>query len=245
MRGFFVAREKNFCILSPHPYHTHMLILDHISVSVGEKEIVKDFSYTFDHGETYALLGTNGSGKSSLAFALFGHPRYTVSGNITLDDESLIGLSPDILSTKGIFLSFQSVPEIPGIRLLEYLRTIYVHYFTRTHPGEKVPTPFIFRRMVEKMLPTYGLDAKFLDRDLYVGFSGGEKRRIEMLQIALLDPRVIVLDEIDSGLDIGAIDILSKEIDKWRSMSKLVIIISHNFHLLDTIKVDKVLIMKS
>ena len=99
--------------------------------------------------------------------------------------------------------------------------------------------------MVEKLLPEYGLDAKFLDRDLYVGFSGGEKRRIEMLQIALLDPSVIFLDEIDAGLDIGAIEILARQIDKWRSMSKLVIIISHNFHLLDSIKVDQVMIMKS
>ena len=99
--------------------------------------------------------------------------------------------------------------------------------------------------MVEKMLPEYGLDVKFLDRDLYVGFSGGEKRRIEMLQVALLDPQVIVLDEIDAGLDIGAIDILSKQIEKWRSEAKLIIIISHNFHLLDAIRVDKVLILKS
>lgn len=150
-----------------------------------------------------------------------------------------------MLSQKGMFLSFQNVPEIPGIRLLEYLRTIYMHQFTRRNPDSKVPTSFVFRRMVEKMLPEYGLDVKFLDRDLYVGFSGGEKRRIEMLQVALLDPQVIVLDEIDAGLDIGAIDILSKQIEKWRSEAKLIIIISHNFHLLDAIRVDKVLILKS
>ena len=144
-----------------------------------------------------------------------------------------------------MFLSFQNVPEIPGIRLLEYLRTIYTHAFTLKNPAIKPPTGFVFRRMVEKLLPEYGLDAKFLDRDLYVGFSGGEKRRIEMLQIALLDPSVIFLDEIDAGLDIGAIEILARQIDKWRSMSKLVIIISHNFHLLDTINVDQVMIIKS
>lgn len=221
-----------------------MLSLDHISVSVWEKEIILDLSYTFESGSTYAILGENGSGKSSLAFALFHHPRYTLTGWVSLDGKSLTSLSPDVLAENGMFLSFQNVPEIPGIRLLEYLRTIYTHYFIRTHPDEKAPTPFVFRRMVEKMLPTYGLDVKFLDRDLYVGFSGWEKRRIEMLQIALLDPRVIVLDEIDSGLDIGALSILSKEIDKWRSMSKLIIIISHNFHLLDTINVDRVIIMK-
>ncbi len=222
-----------------------MLSLDHISVSVWEKEIIRDLSYTFEKGSIYAILWENGSGKSSLAFALFHHPRYEVVGSLMLSGESISDLSPDILSNRGMFLSFQNVPEIPGIRLLEYLRTIYTHHFALRNPLAKAPTPFIFRRMVEKMLPEYGLDTKFLDRDLYVGFSWGEKRRIEMLQIALLDPSCIFLDEIDSGLDIGAIDILSKQIEKWRSMAKLVIIISHNFHLLDSINVDRVLIMKS
>jgi Fe-S cluster assembly ATP-binding protein len=222
-----------------------MLSLDHISVSVWEKEIVHDLSYSFTAWSIYAILGENGSGKSSLAFALFRHPRYDIVGSITLDGKEVSTLSPDILSNMGMFLSFQNVPEIPGIRLIEYLRTIYNHHFALKNPDAKVPTPFVFRRMVDKLLPEYGLDAKFLDRDLYVGFSGWEKRRIEMLQIALLDPACIFLDEIDAWLDIGAIEILSKQIEKWRSMAKLVIIISHNFHLLDTVNVDKVLIMKS
>jgi Fe-S cluster assembly ATP-binding protein len=221
-----------------------MLTLSDIKVQVGEKEIIRNFSYSFEEKSTYALLGTNGSGKSSLAFALFHHPRYAIDGDIHLDSESLRGLSPDILATKGMFLSFQNVPEIPGIRLVEYLRMIYCRHFLLKNPDIKAPTPFIFRRMVEKMLPEYGIDPKFLDRDLYVGFSWGEKRRIEMLQVALLDPRVIVLDEIDAGLDIGALDILARQIEKWRSMSKIIIIISHNFHLLDTVNVDKVVIMK-
>jgi Fe-S cluster assembly ATP-binding protein len=221
-----------------------MLSLKNIQVQVGEKEIIQNFSYSFEDRYIYALLGTNGSGKSSLAFALFHHPRYILDGEIHLDGESLSGLSPDTLSTRGMFLSFQNVPEIPGIRLVEYLRMIYSRHFVSKNPDTKAPTPFIFRRMVEKMLPEYGIDSKFLDRDLYVGFSGWEKRRIEMLQVALLDPRVIFLDEIDSGLDIGALDTLARQIEKWRSMSKIIVIISHNFHLLDTISVDKVIIMK-
>jgi Fe-S cluster assembly ATP-binding protein len=221
-----------------------MLKLEHIYVNIEEKEIVRDFSYDFLEGYTYALLWKNGSGKSSLAFALFHHPRYQLQWSISLQNEDITDLPPDHLSEKGMFLSFQNVPEIPGIRLLEYLRTIYTHSFEKKNPGLKPPTPFVFRRMVEKMLPEYGIDKKFLDRDLYVGFSGWEKRRIEMLQIALLDPEVILLDEIDSGLDIGALDILSTQIQKWRSMSKIVIIISHNFHLLDSINVDQVIIMK-
>ena len=98
--------------------------------------------------------------------------------------------------------------------------------------------------MVEKMLPELGLDPSFLDRDLFVGFSGGEKRRIELLQIALLDPSIIILDEVDSGLDIDAIDILRQHIDKWHTSGKTIILITHNFHLLDTINVDKIVIMR-
>lgn len=225
-------------------YHDAMFTLENLEVRIEEKVIVRDFSYDFAPGATYALLGKNGSGKSSLAFALFHHPRYTLTGSVMLSGEDIGLLPPNILSEKGMFLSFQNVPEIAGIRLIEYLRTIYTHNFQKKNPDTKPPTPFVFRRMVEKLLPEYGLEPKFLDRDLYVGFSGGEKRRVEMLQIALLDPSVIVLDEIDSGLDIGALDILSKQIIKWRSMSKIIIIISHNFHLLDTIDVDRVIIMK-
>ena len=98
--------------------------------------------------------------------------------------------------------------------------------------------------MIEKMLPPLGLETSFLDRDLFVGFSGGEKRRIELLQIALLEPSIIILDEVDSGLDIDAIDILRQEIDRWHSQGKTIILITHNFHLLDTIDVDKIIIMK-
>ncbi len=232
------------CISARVSYHIGMLQLSNISVSVEEKEIIHDFSFSFFPGRTYALLGKNGSGKSSLAFALFHHPRYSLRGEVLFHGDPTGELSPNVLSEKGMFLSFQNVPEIPGVRLIEYLRTIYNHSYERKHPWDKVPTPFVFRRMVEKMLPEYGIEPKFLDRDLYVGFSGWEKRRIEMLQIALLDPELILLDEIDSGLDIGALDILQAQINKWRSMSKVVIIISHNFHLLDSVNVDGVIIMK-
>lgn len=161
-----------------------------------------------------------------------------------LDGVDISALSPNERYEKGIFLSFQNVPEIPGVRLLEYLKTVYTAYFQRVHPGEKSPSSFVFRRMVEKLLPSVGLDSSFLDRDLYVGFSGGEKRRIEMLQIELLSPQIVILDEIDAGLDIDAIELLRQYIDKWRSMSKTIIIITHNFHLLDSIHADSVVIMK-
>jgi Fe-S cluster assembly ATP-binding protein len=148
-----------------------MLELDHISLSIEDTDIIKDLSYAFEAGKIYALLGKNGSGKSSLAFGIFGHPRYRVRGSVKLDTQEIHNLSPHELAQKGMFLSFQNVPEIPGIRLIEYLRTIYNHDFQSKNPTLKLPTPFVFRRMVEKMLLLYGIDPKFLDRDLYVGFS--------------------------------------------------------------------------
>ncbi len=234
-----------YCFFENDSYYNAMLELSHISVSVAEKQIITDISFAFDSAKIYAILGKNGSGKSSLAFALFHHPRYQLTGTVSLDGLDISDALPNELSEQGMFLSFQNIPEIPGIRLCEYLRTIYVHHFKLRHPGQKIPTPFIFRRMIEKMLPNYGLPASFLDRDLYVGFSGGEKRRIEMLQVELLDPRCIVLDEIDSGLDITAIELLAKYIDTWRNKGKTCIIISHNFHLLDSINVDEVVLMGS
>ncbi len=221
-----------------------MLTLSHVSVSIHDKEIVHDFNYTFAGGETIAILGHNGSGKSSLALSVMGHPRYQMSGNITLDSIDVSTTSPTDRHIAGLFLSLQNIPEIPGIRVSEYLRTIYNTHFTRQHIDTKSPSPFVFRRMIEKLLPGLGLDPSILDRDLFVGFSGGEKRRIELLQIALLEPKVIILDEIDSGLDIDAIDILRQQIDTWRSIGKTIILITHNFHLLDSIDVDRIIVMR-
>lgn len=223
-----------------------MFTIDSLSVKISEKPILDAISLELAPGEVIALLGKNGSGKSTLAAVLMRHPRYEITaGTLTVDGVDITTAAPDALSALGVFLSFQNVPEIPGIRLIEYLRTVYSYAFSRTHPGEKVPTPFVFRRMVEKLLPEFGIAPSFLDRDLYVGFSGGEKRRIEMLQIELLSPRYIILDEIDSGLDIGALELLSSRVAHWRTAGKMVLIISHNFHLLDTIAVDRVAILDS
>ncbi|MBC7503751.1 Fe-S cluster assembly ATPase SufC [Candidatus Gracilibacteria bacterium] len=221
-----------------------MLSLKQVSVSIHDKEIVDDFNYTFAAGETIAILGHNGSGKSSLALSIMGHPRYQLAGTIILDGQDISGVSPTDRHIAGLFLSFQNIPEIPGIRVSEYLRTIYNTHFARQHIGTKSPSPFVFRRMIEKLLPGLGLDQSILDRDLFVGFSGGEKRRIELLQVALLDPSVIILDEIDSGLDIDAIDILRGQIDMWRLAGKTIILITHNFHLLDSIDVDRIIVMR-
>lgn len=221
-----------------------MLTLNNISVSIHDTPIIHSFDYTFSDGETIAILGHNGSGKSSLALSIMGHPRYQVQGSIVLDGVDVSLFSPTDRHIAGLFLSFQNIPEIPGIKVSEYLRTIYNAHFSRHHIDTKLPSPFVFRRMIEKMLPPLGLDTSFLERDLFVGFSGGEKRRIELLQVALLNPSTIILDEVDSGLDIDAIEILRQQIMQYREQKKTVILITHNFHLLDSIDIDRIVVMR-
>lgn len=221
-----------------------MLTLNNISVSIHDTPIIHSFDYTFSDGETIAILGHNGSGKSSLALSIMGHPRYQVQGSIVLDGVDVSLFSPTDRHIAGLFLSFQNIPEIPGIKVSEYLRTIYNAHFSRHHIDTKSPSPFVFRRMIEKMLPPLGLDTSFLERDLFVGFSGGEKRRIELLQVALLNPSTIILDEVDSGLDIDAIEILRQQIMQYREQKKTVILITHNFHLLDSIDIDRIVVMR-
>ncbi|MFZ2255712.1 MAG: ATP-binding cassette domain-containing protein [Patescibacteria group bacterium] len=131
-----------------------MFSTQNLSIRVDARQIVAPLTLEFPVGQVTAILGHNGSGKSSLAFALMGHPRYITSGQILLEGEDIVALAPDKRHEKGIFLSFQNVPEIPGIRLFEYLKTVYTTYFARLHPGDKAPTSFVFRRMVEKLLPT-------------------------------------------------------------------------------------------
>lgn len=226
------------------PYTSRMLTLRQISVSIHGKPIIHEFNSTFNPGETTVILGHNGSGKSSLALSIMGHPRYETTGNMILDDQDISTASPTDRHIAGLFLSFQNIPEIPGIKVSEYLRTIYNAHFARQNIDTKSPSLFVFRRMIEKMLPPLWLDPSFLDRDLFVWFSGGEKRRIELLQIALLDPSVIILDEVDSGLDIDAIDILREQISTWHKIGKTIILITHNFHLLDSVEVDNIIIMR-
>lgn len=209
-----------------------MLTLNNFSVNIDEKNILSNINFSFQKGEITAILGHNGSGKSSLALSLMGHPRYTSTGEILVNGENIMNFSPSERHHKGIFLSFQNIPEIPGIQVIEYLRTIYNAHFLRENPQAKTVSFFVFKRMVEKILPELHIEPKLLERELFVGFSGGEKRKIELLQIALLNPKIIILDEIDSGLDIDALSVLEEQINKWKSEEKTLLIISHNLHLL-------------
>jgi Fe-S cluster assembly ATP-binding protein len=221
-----------------------MLQLKNYTISIGEKKILHWLNTIFDQGKTTVIVGHNGSGKSSLALSLMGHPRYTVSWKIEIEGDHISTSSPTDRQARWLFLSFQNIPEIPGIKVSEYLRTIYNSHFARQNIDTKSPSPFVFRRMVEKLLPPLHIDPKLLDRDLFVGFSGGEKRKIELLQISLLNPKVIILDEMDSGLDIDALSVLVEQIQEWQEKHKTIIIISHNFYLLDQIHIDRVMVMK-
>ncbi|MDD2487332.1 MAG: Fe-S cluster assembly ATPase SufC [Candidatus Gracilibacteria bacterium] len=216
-----------------------MLEIKNLSVRVDMKNILKDINLDFEKGKTYFLLGRNGSGKSSLALTIMGHPKYKViSGSITADGKDILSRKSDEISKAGIFLSFQNIPEIPGIRLFEFLRTIYNEYRRSIDAEFKNASIFLFKKKIIPYLNELDIPEEFLERDLNVGFSGGEKRKIELLQIKLLEPKYIILDEIDSGLDIDAFKTVALELKKLKNPDNTMIFITHNFKLLEILDVD-------
>ncbi len=212
-----------------------MLEFKNVSVEVAGKVVVHDFSGIFIYGSLSAIMGQNGSGKSSLLLALMGHPKYRVTGEILLDGVDISSLSPTERAAKGVFLALQSTPEISGVSLSEYLRTIYNERIKRSNPETKPLTPFVFRRLVTPFFEKLNLPITFLDRDLGVGFSGGEKRRLEMLQCELLSPKVICFDEIDAGLDVDSLQKIQDRIIELRSPDRIIIVITHNPALLEAL----------
>lgn len=222
-----------------------MIKIENLKVWVGEKEILMWVSLNFELWKNYCLLWKNWSGKSTLSSFLMGHPKYEYkSGSATIDWEDLLELNPEERSTKWLFLSFQSVPEIKGIKLSEYLRTIYNIHLKNTSPDVKELSPFIFKRFIKKHLSELDISDKFLDRELNVWFSWGEKRKIEILQMKLIWPKYIILDEIDSGLDLDAFRTIAEMLKELSSENNSLIIITHYFKILEFIDVDKVYVMK-
>ena len=216
-----------------------------VKVTWEEKEILKWVSLDFELGKNYCLLWKNWSGKSTLSSFLMGHPKYEyISWEVKLDWENLLDLNPEERSVKWLFLSFQNVPEIKGIKLSEYLRTIYNINLKNNSPEVKELSPFIFKRFIKKYLQELDIDEKFLDRELNVWFSWGEKRKIEILQMKLIWPKYIILDEIDSGLDLDAFRTIAELLKELSSEKNTLIIITHYFKILEFIDVDKVYVMK-
>lgn len=222
-----------------------MIQIKNLKASAKEKDILKWITLDFEIWKNYCLLGKNWSGKSTLSSILMWSPKYTVSSwNILIDSEDLLGLSPEERSSKWLFLSFQNVPEIAGIKMSEYLRTIYNIHLKNTNPEVKELSPFIFKRFIKKFLEELHIDEKFLDRDLNVGFSGWEKRKIEILQMKLIWPKYIILDEIDSWLDLDAFKKVAELLKSINSENNSLIIITHYFTILDYIDIDEVYIIK-
>ena len=222
-----------------------MIQIQNLDVSVWEKQILQSVSLEIQLGKNYCLLGKNGSGKSTLSSVLMGHPKYEVTaGAIQIDKKNLLDMQPDERSQSGIFLSFQNIPEIIGVKLSEYLRTIYNISTKKDNPEFKWLSPFLFKRFIKKYLQELEIDENFLDRDLNVWFSGGEKRKIEILQMKLIGPKYIILDEIDSGLDLDAFKTVAKMLQSLSGKDNSIIIITHYFTILEYIDVDRVFVMK-
>jgi Fe-S cluster assembly ATP-binding protein len=214
-----------------------MLEVKNLQVTVDGREILKGLDLTVNKGEIHAIMGPNGSGKSTLAHVLAGKDQYEVTGgSITFDGVDLLALEPDERAAKGIFLAFQYPLEIPGVTTMNFLRTAINSQRKKRHEPEFTAPEFIKR--VREASAKLGVDQEMLRRPVNVGFSGGEKKRNEILQMALLEPKLAVLDETDSGLDIDALKVVSEGVNRLRSPERSMIVITHYQRLLDHIVPD-------
>lgn len=221
-----------------------MLKIDNLHVSVGDKPILKGLSLDLPAGQVHAVMGPNGAGKSTLGYALAGRPGYeATSGSATYLGEDLLALEPSERAAKGLFLSFQYPLEIPGVPALTFVRTA-LNAQRRARGEDEVAAP-AFLKLVREKAKALRMDFDMLKRPLNVGFSGGEKKRMEVLQMALLEPRLLILDETDSGLDIDALRIVADGVNALRSPDRAMLVITHYQRLLDYIKPDRVHVMVS
>jgi Fe-S cluster assembly ATP-binding protein len=211
-----------------------------LHIAIGEKEIVKGFSLTIRSGEVHAIMGPNGTGKSTLAKAVAGHPDYTITGgDVLVDGTSILGQEADERARAGIFLAFQYPSEIPGVSIANFLRAAVQ---SRMAEGEELDATAYYKRLYAKM-DLLKIDRKFTSRSVNDGFSGGEKKRCEILQMAMLEPKFALMDETDSGLDIDALRIVADGVNTMRGPNLGVLMITHYQRLLDYIVPDHVHVM--
>lgn len=219
-----------------------MLVVDNLHVSVGGREILKGLTLSVGAGEGHAIMGPNGAGKSTLAHVLAGREGYEVTaGAVTFDGADLLALEPHERAAAGFFLGFQYPVEIPGVSNLLFLRTAM--NAQRKLRGEPEISGAAFMARVREEAAHLGLDLEMLKRGVNVGFSGGEKKRNEAFQLAMLAPRFALLDETDSGLDIDALKIVAAGINRFRSPERGVLLITHYQRLLDHVRPDRVHVM--
>ena len=216
-----------------------MLSISNLHVSVGDKPILNGLTLDVPAGEVHAVMGPNGAGKSTLGYALSGRPGYeAVQGSVAWKGEDLLALEPAERAAKGVFLSFQYPIEIPGVPALTFVRTA-LNAQRRARGEDEVSAPN-FLKLVKAAAEKLKMDFDMLKRPLNVGFSGGEKKRMEILQMALLEPSLLILDETDSGLDIDALRIVADGVNAMRSPERAMLVITHYQRLLDYIKPDRV-----
>ena len=220
------------------------LVIRDLKVNIEGKEILKGVDLTLPQGEVHAIMGPNGTGKSTLAYTLMGHPSYEVTGGEVLyDGQNVLELAPDERSRLGIFLAFQYPVAIPGVTVANFLRTAVNSRRRAVNPDDKgVPIPE-FRKMLKSKMEMLKVDPAFAGRYLNDGFSGGEKKRAEILQMATLEPKIAILDETDSGLDIDALRIVSEGVNALRGPGLGVLVITHYQRILNYIKPDVVHVM--
>ena len=218
---------------------TELLKITNLQISSEDnKEILKGIDLTINKGEIHVIMGPNGSGKTTTANAILNNPAYiNKSGSIIFDGEDITNLKTDEIARKGVFMSFQLPEEIPGISVANFLKTAKNKI---TNEPVKI---FAFKEELKKNMEELSIDPEYAERDLNVGFSGGEKKKNEILQMLTLNPKLAILDETDSGLDVDAIKTVSKGIEMFKNDDNAVLIITHNTKILHSLKVDKVHIL--
>jgi Fe-S cluster assembly ATP-binding protein len=222
-----------------------------LHVSIGDKQILKGVNLKVSQGEIHAVMGPNGSGKSTLANALMGHPKYKVnSGDILVNGESIVGLTPNVRAKKGLFLAFQYPLEISGVPLAQFLRSAYREVKGETPKkddakgvGGEMISALAFKKKLEEKLKEVDMDPAFAKRYLNEGFSGGEKKRAEILQMAILQPAIAIMDETDSGLDIDAVRKVAEVVANMAGPQMGVLLITHYQRILEYIKPQFVHVM--
>ena len=220
------------------------LKIENLSVTAEDQPILKGLNLEIPQGKVHAIMGPNGTGKTTLAYTLMGHPRYTItSGSVALNGTDLLSLPPEERSKHGVFLAFQYPVAIPGVTVANFLRTAINAHRKSKDPGDKGIPILEFRNLLTEKMKFLKMDSSMAGRYLNDGFSGGEKKRVEILQMAMLEPKIAILDETDSGLDIDALRIVSEGINTLKNENLGILIITHYQRILNYLNPDVVHVM--